>query len=270
LLVAALYWPRATATGAYNERVRLVLLFLVFLASAVVAAPPPPLTVSAAISLTNVLDALGPMYAQGGGGPVRFNYGASNVLARQIVNGAPVDVFISADEAQMDVVAAAGRLSRDTRVNLLGNRLAVITTRVQPVSLKDVSGLTAAAIRRIAIGDPAGVPAGIYARQYLEKRGLWQTLQPKLVPVPNVRAAVAAVEYGSVDAAVVYESDVATAKADVAFVVSGAEAPRIVYSAAVVNRPRLRDDAVRFVKFLCGDEAAAVFTRHKFVPLRCR
>jgi molybdate transport system substrate-binding protein len=243
---------------------------LLLLITALLAAPPAPLTISAAISLTNVLDVLGAMHTQRGGPAVRFNYGASNGLARQIVNGAPVDVFISADEAQMDAVAAAGALRPGTRVSLLGNRLAVITTRIRPVALTDARGLTAPAVRRIAIGDPAGVPAGVYARQYLERLGLWQALQPKLVPVANVRAAVAAVEHGGADAAFVYESDTVTAKADLAFVVSGADAPRIVYPAAIVKSSRLQDDAARFIKFLCGDEAAAVFARHKFVPLRCQ
>jgi molybdate transport system substrate-binding protein len=245
-------------------------LALLLFASALLAAPPPPLTISAAISLTNALDALGPIYMRGGGGPVRFNYGASNALARQIVSGAPVDVFISADEVQMNVAAAGGVLIDATRVNLLGNRLAVVTTRVTRVSVKDVNGLTAAGIRRIAIGDPAAVPAGIYARQYLEARGVWQSLQPKLVPMPNVRAAVAAVEHGGAEAAIVYESDATTAKADLAFVVTGADAPRIVYPAAVVKSSRHQAEAARFLTFLCGDEAAGVFVQHKFVPLRCR
>lgn len=243
---------------------------LLLLAWTLLAAPPAPLTVSAAISLTNVLDVIGGKYAQRGGPAVRFNYGASNALGRQIVNGAPVDAFISADEAQMDAVAAAGALLPGTRVNLVGNRLAVITTRARPVTLKDAAGLSAPAVRRIAIGDPAGVPAGVYARQYLEKLGLWQALQPKFVPVANVRAALAAVEHGGADAAIVYESDTTAAKADVAFIVSGADAPRIVYPAAIVKSSRLRDDAARFITFLCGDEAAAVFAQHRFVPLRCR
>jgi molybdate transport system substrate-binding protein len=239
-------------------------------AAILLAARPAPLTVSAAISLTNALDVLGPMYSKRAGADVRFNYGASNALARQIVNGAPVDVFISADEAQMDVVARAGAVSAGTRVSLLGNRLAVIMTRVHPVPLADATGLGGPAVRRLAIGDPAGVPAGIYAKQYLETRGLWQALQPKVVPMPNVRAAVAAVEHGGADAAIVYESDTVTARADVAFVVSGTDAPRIVYPAAVVKSSRRRDQAAHFVTFLCGDEAAKVFTQHKFLPLRCR
>jgi molybdate transport system substrate-binding protein len=231
---------------------------------------PPPLTVSAAISLTDAMEVLGPMYAGRGGASIRFNYGGSNALARQIVRGAPVDVFISADEAQMNVVEAAGAIDDATRVNLLSNRLAVVSRRGNAGALRDGSALASATVRRIAIGDPSAVPAGVYARQYLEKRGLWTALQPKLVPVASVRAALGAAENGTVDAALVYDSDALHAEVDVGFVVTGVDAPHIVYPAAVVRASRLRQDASRFLEFLCGDEAAAVLARHKFVPLRCR
>src|SRR5580765_5554842 len=92
-------------------------------------AAPPPLTVAAAISLTDALEEVARAYAAAGGGQVRFNFAGSNVLARQIINGAPADVFISADEAQMDVAERAGAIDRATRVPLLGNRLAVITRK---------------------------------------------------------------------------------------------------------------------------------------------
>src|SRR3954465_10601580 len=85
-----------------------------------------PVTVSAAISLTNALEAVAKAYADAGGGPIRFNFAGSNVLARQLVNGAPADVFISADEAQMDTAARAGAIENTPRVDLLGNRLAII------------------------------------------------------------------------------------------------------------------------------------------------
>jgi molybdate transport system substrate-binding protein len=244
---------------------------LAFALALVLFPAPPPLTISAAISLTDAMEVLGPMYASGAGSPpVRFNYGASNVLARQIIRGAPVDVFISADAAQMDLAVAAGSIDTATRVNLLSNRLAVVSPRGKGGALSDASALIGATVRRIAIGDPAAVPAGVYARQYLEKRGLWTALQPKLVPIASVRAALGAAENGSVDAAFVYESDAMRAKVDVGFVVTDPDAPHIVYPAALVHSSRSRQTAAKFLEFLCGDEAAAVFTRHRFVPLRCR
>ena len=229
-----------------------------------------PLTVSAAVSLTGVLEEIAAAYTASGGAPVRFNFAGSNVLARQIAAGAPVDVFISADEAQMAVAEAAGAIDRATRIGLVTNRLAVVTRRGAP-PVPDLRVLATAVFRRIAIGDPAAVPAGVYAQHYLRRAHLWAALEPKLVPLGNVRAALAAAASGSVDAAFVYETDAATSPNVVlAFVVSGEGAPRIVYPAAVTVRPGARAEAQRFLQFVSGPVAAAIFTRHGFSPLAGR
>ena len=214
-----------------------------------------PLTVSAAVSLTESLEAVGKAYLAAGGGSVRFNFAGSNVLARQLVNGAPADLFISADEAQMDVAAGAGAIDASSRVDLLGNRLAVIV-RPDTRPIREIRDLLGTDIRRVALGDPSAVPAGVYARQYLRSVGVWDAIEGKVVPVGNVRAAVAAVENGSVDAAVVYETDAALSRTAItALVVSGPGAPRIVYPAAMVARSRQRDAARRFLSFLRGFSA---------------
>lgn len=228
-----------------------------------------PLTVSAAISLTDSLEAVAKAYASSGGGPVRFNFAGSNVLARQLVNGAPADVFISADETQMDVAERAGVIDRATRVALLGNRLAVMTRKdATGSSIRKVEDLGRENVRRIALGDPSAVPAGVYARSYLETAGVWPRVAAKIVPVANVRAALTVVENGSADAAIVYETDAALAtNAVMAFVVTGPAAPRIVYPAAVVMRSRQRDAAHRFLSFLTGHQAAPIFRKFGFTPL---
>jgi len=229
-----------------------------------------PLTVSAAISLTNVLEAIARAYAEAGGGPVRFNLAGSNVLARQLVNGAPADLFISADEAQMAVAAQAGVLDNASRVDLLSNRLAVVA-RPQSgggLAIRRVDDLLRPEVKRIAVGDPAAVPAGVYGRDYLKAAGVWTQLESKILPVANVRAALAVVENGSADAAMVYETDASLSTTAVtAFVVSGPHAPRIVYPAAVVARSRQRDAAHRFLSFLRGSAASAIFRRFGFTPL---
>jgi molybdate transport system substrate-binding protein len=233
-------------------------------------APPDqaPITVSAAVSLTDVLAALQAAYATAGGGPVRFNFGGSNMLARQIAAGAPVDLFISADDAQMDVAEKAGAIDRTTRVDLVGNRLAVVVPGARPNPPADARGLLQPQIRRIALGDPAGVPAGVYAQQYLRAIGLWDALQPRLIPVANVRAALSAAANGTVDAAIVYESDAGgPGEVRVAFVIAGPDAPRIVYPAAIVAGSRNRSAAERFLFFLRGSQAARIFAQFKFVPL---
>jgi molybdate transport system substrate-binding protein len=225
-----------------------------------------PITVSAAASLTDALDRAAAAYATADGGAIRFNFAGSNVLARQIASGAPVDLFISADEAQMDYAQRAGAIDESTRIDLLGNRLAVVTATRIPLSAP--ADLDLPAVRRLAVGDPAAVPAGVYARQYLERIGVWERLQPRLVPVGNVRAALSAVENGSADAAIVYETDAAISRrVTVAFTITGPEAPRIVYPAAVVRRSTRRAEALRFLAFLRSAPATAIFRELKFQPL---
>jgi molybdate transport system substrate-binding protein len=222
-------------------------------------------TVSAAVSLTDALEEVAKAYRAKGDGDVRFNFGPSNMLARQIANGAPVDLFISADEAQMKVAAAAGAIDTKTIVNLLSTRLAVVTRRGSGRRLRDWRDLEDPSVRRIAIGDPSAVPAGVYAKEFLQRVGIWDRLQPRLVPVSTVRAALAAAANGSADAAIVYETDAAGSQSvEVGFVVSGPQAPAIVYLAAITTHARNRPAAERFLRYLRSREAQSVFTRYKF------
>ena len=230
---------------------------------------PAAITVSAAVSLTDALTAAAGEYANGGRGAVRFNFGASNVLARQVVNGAPVDLFISADEIQMDVVGRAGLIKDGSRIDLLGNQLAVVVPNDRPRMFGGIKDLADPAFRRIAIGDPAAVPAGVYAKQYLEKEGLWTALSSRIVPAGSVRAALTAVESGAVDAAIVYRTDARVAlRAAVAWVVAADRGPRIVYPAAVVRTSKHPAEAQRFLDFLRGAEAARAFERAGFTMIR--
>ncbi len=229
-----------------------------------------PLTVSAAISLTDALEAIAAAYAETGGAPVRFNFAGSNVLARQLVNGAPADLFVSADAAQMDVAAQAGVIDVSSRVDLLGNRLALISRGAasSATPIRRVEDLLRPEVKRIALGEPSAVPAGVYAREYLKAAGVWAQLESKVVPVTNVRAALTVVENGSADAAIVYETDAASSTgANTAFVVSGPHAPRIIYPAAVVARSRQPEAARKFLSFLRGSSASAIFRRCGFTPL---
>jgi molybdate transport system substrate-binding protein len=229
------------------------------------SAPDGPLTVSAAISLSGALEEIAKAYKAAGGGEVRFNFAASNVLARQIANGAPADLFISADEAQMDFAQDRGAIDAASRVPLLHNRLVLITQSERRAGWRDARALLGGDVRRVAVGDPAGVPAGVYAKQYLERIGVWQALQPKLLPLANVRAALAAVESGGADAGFVYGTDAAsTPRVRVVFAVDGSNAPRIVYPAAITARSPNRAAAAKFLEFLRSPSATAIFARHGF------
>src|SRR5215204_4419360 len=227
-----------------------------------------PITVSAAVSLTDALSAIAKEYANAGRGSVRFNFGASNILARQIVMGAPVDLFVSADEAQMDVVAREGLLQEGSRVDLLGNQLAVVVPSDRPRTFASIAEIAGPAFRRIAIGDPAAVPAGVYARQYLEKEGLWPSVSSRIVPLGSVRAALTAVESGAADAAIVYRTDARVSlRATVAWVVAADRGPRIVYPAAIVRSSTHPTEAQRFLDFLRSCAAARIFERGGFTPI---
>jgi molybdate transport system substrate-binding protein len=230
---------------------------------------PAPITVSAAVSLTDALSAVATEYANAGRGGVRFNFGASNVLARQIVQGAPVDAFISADDAQMDVVARAGLIQDGSRVPLLGNQLAVVVPSDRPRTFTRIAQIADPAFRRIALGDPAAVPAGVYARQYLEKEGLWSAVEARIVPTGSVRGALAAVESGGADAAIVYRTDARGAlRATVAWVVPADRGPRIVYPGAIVRGSKNAAEAARFLDFLRSSAAERIFSRYGFTAIK--
>lgn len=244
---------------------RLILMAFAF-GSLAAAAQPREVLVSAAVSLTEALQAIASAYEAQTGERVVLNLGASNTLARQIRAGARVDVFLSADEAQMAVVAA--EVVPGSRVDLLSNQLAIAVSDDHPASVTLVRDLTDPAVRRIAIGDPAGVPAGVYARRYLEQIGLWSTLQPKIVPSGSVRLALAAVENGAAEAAIVYRTDVATARrARQAFVVPRADGPFIVYPAALIRSGSNPTGASRFLAFLQSADGAEIFSSAGFIPV---
>ncbi len=228
---------------------------------------PSPLVVSAAMSLRQVMVDVGKAYERGGGGGrVAFNFGGSNTLARQIVEGAPVDVFVSADEAQMRLAEQAGAIVPDSRVDLLSNQLVVIVPADRQRRLASVNELTDPAFARIAIGDPDAVPVGVYAKRYLQWAGLWDRLGPRIVPVVNVRAAVGAVENGGADAAFVYRTDARlSSHVAVAFEVPIDKGPVIEYPAALVSASKEPAEARRFLAYLQGPEARRLFEAQGFV-----
>ncbi len=252
----------------------LTALILAGLSTALVAgAPAPPsasrgLLVAAAASLGMVALDLQQRYRAGTGADVRFTFGGSNTLARQIVEGAGIDVFISADAAQMDVVERAGRLASGTRFDLLGNRLVIIVPAGTAATAAWPDHLTAPEVRRIAMGDPEAVPAGVYGRRWLETIRVWSGVAAKVVPLPSSPAALAAVREGRAQAGIVYVTDAGRQPGvSVAYHVPDDEAPVIAYPAAAVRGGR-EDEARRFLAFLRGPVAGRVFAAagFRFLP----
>jgi len=242
----------------------LVGITLVAAYSTPVAAQPPGLVVSVAASIHDALAEVAGLYRAATGVTVALNTGGSNTLARQIVEGAPVGLFLSADNQQMDVVEKAGRLVPGTRVRLLTNELAVVVPRDAPASF-GLDRLLAGEVSRLAMGEPSAVPAGVYGRRWLEAQKAWGRLSEKVIPFPTVRAVLSAVEAGRVDAGIVYRTDAATAAVRVVGCITPKDHPYldIVQPAAVIAGPQ-EAEARRFLDFLKSAPARAVFEKRGF------
>jgi molybdate transport system substrate-binding protein len=221
----------------------------------------------AAASLADAVSEIGKAFAAGSGHHVAFNFGASSDLARQIRAGAPADVFFSADKARMDGVERAGLVRASDRVDVLSNTLVVVVPARVPRLLRTAADI--ATFDRLALADPQAVPAGVYARQYLESLGLWARLQGRIVPTLNVRSALAAVESENVPAAIVYRTDAAvSSRVRVAFEVPRSAGPAIVYVMAPLATA---SPAGRlFAEELTSARAARVYEKYGFIVLARR
>jgi molybdate transport system substrate-binding protein len=180
-----------------------------------------------------------------------------------------VDVFFSADEAKMDGLAQKGLVVTGTRKSRLSNVLVVVVTADSTMVIKTPQDLAGAAVKRIAVGDPKAVPVGVYARQWLEKLGLWAGIEPKIVPTENVRAALAAVESGNVEAGIVYQTDATISKrVKVAFAVPARDGPFISYPVALLKDAKQPEAARKFLDHLETGDASRVFEKFGFIVLK--
>jgi molybdate transport system substrate-binding protein len=224
------------------------------------------INVYAAASLTDSLKEIAAGWEKQSGDKIHFSFGASSTLARQIQEGAPADLFFSADEAKMDALDKAGRIVKETRQSRLGNSLVVVVGADSSLTINSLANLTNASIKRLALADPKTVPAGIYSRECLEKLKLWSAIEPKVVPTDNVRAALAAVESGNVEAGMVYKTDAAiSTKVKVAYQVPAADSPEISYPLALVKDAPHSDAAHKFLDYLDSDAVGKIFEKYGFV-----
>lgn len=222
--------------------------------------------VFAAASLTDALKAISTEYQKTSADQIRFSFGASSMLARQIEEGAPADLFISAHEEKVHQLELKGMVKPGSRAALLSNTLVIVTAADAKTPLQSPRDLLA--LRRVALAETRTVPAGIYARQYLTQLGLWDSIQPKVVPVENVRAALAAVESGNVDAAIVYKTDaLISSRVRIGFEVPHDDGPRIVYPACALRSTRHPEAALKFLQHLQSPSAGQVFARYGFIVL---
>jgi molybdate transport system substrate-binding protein len=229
------------------------------------------LVVYAATSTRDVLSALESDFERAHGVDVIFNFGSSSNLANQIIAAGKADVFLSADEREMDRIASAGLLVEDTRRSLLSNQLVVI----EPVDARaplpvpfEPSALAAPSVLRVSLGNVNTVPAGRYAKAWLQRVGVWEVVEPKILPGVDVRAALAAVESGACDVGIVYRTDVArSTKARVIHAVPLEEGPKISYPVAALTGRADSALAQDFIEALSSPASRAVFDRFGFLVL---
>ena len=249
---------------SYTSPMRRALFALLLLVGSTLGATE--VRVFAAASLTDALREIAGAYERRTGDRIVFNFGASSILARQIEQGAPADLFLSADEEKMNALAKGGLIDARTRTSVLSNTLVIVVPRDGGQRIAAAHDLAAKPIRSIALAEPSSVPAGIYARQWLMACGLWDRVKGKVIPTDNVRAALAAVESGNVDAAIVYKTDALLSReVRIAYAVPREAGPAISYSFAVVTEAEHPQAARRLLAHLRSKPALDVFARHGFL-----
>lgn len=208
---------------------------------------------------------IAPAYEKASGDKVRLNFDASSILARQIEEGAPADVFLSADEAKMDGLEKKHLLAPATRETLLSNTLVIVVPRESTLPIHSAADLVGRTIKKIALAQPSTVPAGIYAREYLTTIGLWKKIAAKVVPTQNVRGTLAAVESGNVEAGFVYKTDaLISQQVKVACEIPAANGPKIRYPIAALAGSEDLAAAKRCLAYLESEPALAVFRKFGF------
>ncbi len=245
--------------GVLPRRVALALLLL----AANTWAQAQTSTVSAAASLGDAMKAIAPLFeAQHPGVRLRLNLAASGVLLQQLAAGAPVDVMATPDDATLNLALAQGLVDPSTRRVLATNALVLVAPSGR--GLAGLDALGGPGVKRIALGKPGSVPAGRYAQQVLEARGLWTALRPKIVPADNARQVLDYVARGEVEAGFVYATDAASAGAKVRVVATVSGHAPIRYPVAVSSASAQPALARAFVQFLASPAAQAVLKQHGF------
>ncbi len=224
------------------------------------------INVFAAASLSDVFKEIAADYQKETGDKLVFNFAASSTLARQIEEGAPADVFFSADEEKMDRLDKKNLIVKETRKSLLSNSLVIVVEKEGDLAISSPQDLATAKIKKLALAEPKTVPAGIYAKSHLQKLGLWDKVSDKVIPTENVRGALAAVEAGNVDAAIVYKTDaLISKKVKVAHEIPAADGPDIRYPVAVIKEAKNLAAARRLAVHLSTPAASRTFEKFGFI-----
>lgn len=227
---------------------------------------PEDLTVSAAVSLKDAFNEIGEVYKAKTDRKVNFNFGASGALQKQIETGAPVDVFASAGEKQMNELASKNLIDAANRRDFARNELVLIVPADSKLNLPDFAQLNNPDIKKIAVGNPKTVPAGQYTAQVLEKLNLQNSLQTKLIFAEDVRQVLDYVVRGEVDAGIVYVSDAKIAAEKVRVVATAAEDTHepILYPMAIIKDTKQKQSAQEFINVVLSAEGQNILRKYGF------
>jgi molybdate transport system substrate-binding protein len=237
---------------------------MIVAASGFGSASAADIIVSAAASLSNSFGELGKLYeAKHPGDRVIANFAASDVLLKQIEQGAPADVFASADERTMDRAAQSNDIDKSTRKDFAANTLVLVVgaTAKAPSRLDEIAG---SGYTHIAIGNPDSVPAGRYAKEALISAQVWDKIQPHIVPAQNVRQALDYVARGEAQAGFVYATDAETQKNKVRIAMTVATSTPVRYPIAVTAQSQHADAAKNFIAFVTSAEGQAILKTYGF------
>jgi len=219
-----------------------------------------------AASLTDALQELAATYEKTTGDKLVFSFGASSTLVRQIQAGAPADLFLSADEEKMDTLEKDGLLLAGTRKSVLSNTLVVVVPAGSSLQIHKPEDLAGPGVHLLALAEMQSVPAGIYAKKYLQTKNIWDKVSGRVIPTENVRAALAAVEAGNADAGIVYKTDAGISKkVKIAYEVPRVESPKISYPFAVIAKTQHAEAARKLLTWLESPAALAVFQKYGFL-----
>lgn len=230
------------------------------------------IVVSAAVSLRAAFQDIGNLYETRIGTKIKFNFGASGVIQRQIEGGAPVDLFASAGSKQMDELAARELIDKETRRDFARNALVLIVPVNAARQINSFAGIANSQIQKLAVGNPKTVPAGQYAEQLLTNMKLLPALQSRLIFGEDVRQVLDYVARGEVDAGIVYATDASAAKDRVRVIdtARGDLHDPILYPLAVIKDSRYKEDAKRFSELVLGPEGQSILQKHGFLSASAR
>jgi molybdate transport system substrate-binding protein len=223
------------------------------------------LTVSAAASLTNAFPEIGKHFESANPGTkVHFNFAASGPLLQQIEQGAPVDVFASADQKTMDQAKEKNLILDGSRKDFVSNKLVLIAPTTSKLPITGLQDLSSKDVSKIALGNPETVPAGRYTREVLTNEGLWESLSAKFIPGDSVRQVLDYVSRGEVDAGFVFATDAAVAKDKVRIIATMEKHKPILYPIAVVVATSKKELSQRFIDMVLSREGQEILSKYGF------